>query len=200
MFKVLYDYTFERDLPKENKTTKGTQTKHLELGAYYDCLTARDIERTMLYVENAEKPEGGNYCDADPDGGPASSTIRFYQAFYPIVVLGPDQNASRVRLHSKAHLANQKHDLLLKYECGDQQSDGEWFVYSSRGATAVEPAFFKSIEIDVHSPTCEPLPGESKRLFDAIMGEDGTREDNRTLFGMLDGTLPKPGQTNRTAG
>jgi hypothetical protein len=42
-FKLAIDYKFERELPKENKTTKGSQEKTLDLNFYYDCLTAKDI-------------------------------------------------------------------------------------------------------------------------------------------------------------
>jgi hypothetical protein len=41
----MLEYQFERELPAVNKTTKGNQTKELDLNFYYDCLSALDIIR-----------------------------------------------------------------------------------------------------------------------------------------------------------
>lgn len=90
-FQVVFDYKFERELPLENKTTKGNQTKHLQLHEYYDCLTSLDIRKTLKLVENElNETTGKRPCDETAaDGSPKWSTIRFYEAFFPIVVLGP---------------------------------------------------------------------------------------------------------------
>lgn len=63
----------------------------LNLGEYYDCQTAIQIRNTLELVENKDNSK----CQGDALN-PDNSTIRFYEAFYPIVVLGPDQNASYV--------------------------------------------------------------------------------------------------------
>jgi hypothetical protein len=44
-FSFMLEYQFERELPAVNKTTKGNQTKELDLNFYYDCLSALDIIR-----------------------------------------------------------------------------------------------------------------------------------------------------------
>jgi hypothetical protein len=60
-------------------------------------LTAVDIKNTLKLVENAG--EGDHKpCSTGTITAPVSHTIRIYQAFYPIIVLGPDQNAAYVEL------------------------------------------------------------------------------------------------------
>lgn len=71
---------------------------------YYDCLTAQDIKKTIKLVENQVLEDGSHACSGGDDLNPVSSTIRFYEAFYPIIVLGPDQNAAKIKFRSDQFL------------------------------------------------------------------------------------------------
>lgn len=82
-FSFMLEYQFERELPAVNKTTKGNQTKELDLNFYYDCLSALDIIRQSEFFSNCTATPAIDSFDRD-----SKNTIRFYEAFYPIVVLG----------------------------------------------------------------------------------------------------------------
>ena len=51
-FSFILEYQFERELPAVNKTTKGNQTKELDLEYYYDCLSAVDIIKQSEFLTN----------------------------------------------------------------------------------------------------------------------------------------------------
>lgn len=88
-FSFMLEYQFERELPAVNKTTKGNQTKELDISYYYDCLSAVDIIKQSEFFTN---------CTTQPAGFDTNSknTIRFYEAFYPIVVLGGNTKANEL--------------------------------------------------------------------------------------------------------
>lgn len=70
-FSFILEYQFERELPAVNKTTKGNQTKELDLEYYYDCLSAVDIIKQSEFFTNCtDKP-----ADFDLN---SNHTIRFY--------------------------------------------------------------------------------------------------------------------------
>jgi len=108
-----------------------------------------------------------NECDDNPANRKEANgvdyrqqEIRFYEAFYPTVVLGSNQNSTELIMKGfKDELMkeNQKKDLKLVYRC-----DGQWYIYSSQNPIAI-PKDMRDLKID--NRTCDP---EDMDLFNDI--------------------------------
>jgi hypothetical protein len=172
-------YAFERPLPATARTARAQQYKTLDTTRLADCQTSKQLIELAQFIKATRARNGrssSSSCPGESDDtqdknkdGSASSgqqgktharTVRFAQAYNPDLILGSSDIVDVVtrKEHSKA---DQKHDILLTYECPDQ-----WSVQAS-----AEPTAFGSVHADgddngkqienpwltVDPETCEPI-------------------------------------------
>lgn len=119
------EVSYTRKLPATAEQASLTQTKTLNGTWLPDCLTRQQL----LQLSKFSCP---NNTSGIPDGAekPLSISVRFSEAFNPLVILGYSDAGDALYREGVTH-GNQKKDLLLEFTCPHQWQVREALHYNN---------------------------------------------------------------------